>query len=363
MRVSGMPITASLAITRRSQASASSIAPPMQAPWITQIAGFVISSATFQASRIALAERAQVARVRRRGRRARRGPCRRRTSGPCRAGRRSARTSRRRRRAAPRRRRATSSPLKALRFSGRLSTTWRTGPCVSVMTRGIAGSVAWVVRRAMSPRTPIGHDLLERLASFEAVDGPAKQIAKAVRSLKAPTKVDEALAGSWLGHPVHPLLIVVPMGSWISAVLVDWLGGEDAETRRRPARRRRPRGRRADRRHRLRRLGRHRARLGHRAPDRDRPRGLQRDRHRALRRLAGRPRRRRPRPRQAARAGRAGHRRRRRLPRRPPHLRRGRRRQRRRRSRSTRRTGRRCSPTPRWARARCARSTSTASRS
>ena len=54
IRVSGMPITASLAITRRSQASASSIAPPMQAPWITQIVGLAISSATFQASRMAL---------------------------------------------------------------------------------------------------------------------------------------------------------------------------------------------------------------------------------------------------------------------------------------------------------------------
>ena len=39
-------------------------------------------------------------------------------------------------------------------------------------------------------------------------------------------------------------------------------------------------GARADGRHRLRRLGRHRARLGHRAPDRDRPRRLQRDRRR-----------------------------------------------------------------------------------
>ena len=29
---------------------------------------------------------------------------------------------------------------------------------------------------------------------------------------------------------MHPLLIVVPMGSWISAVVLDWLGGEDAET-------------------------------------------------------------------------------------------------------------------------------------
>ena len=82
----------------------------------------------------------------------------------------------------------------------------------------------------MSPRTPIGHDLLERLASLDAVDGPAKKVAEVVRSLKAPAKVNEALSGTWLGHPVHPLLIVVPMGSWISAVLLDWLGGEDAET-------------------------------------------------------------------------------------------------------------------------------------
>jgi nitrite reductase/ring-hydroxylating ferredoxin subunit/uncharacterized membrane protein len=82
----------------------------------------------------------------------------------------------------------------------------------------------------MSPRTPIGHDLVDKLASFPPLDGPAKAIAKVVRDLKAPAKINEALSGTWLGHPVHPLLIVVPMGSWISAVLLDWVGGEDAET-------------------------------------------------------------------------------------------------------------------------------------
>src|SRR4051812_38949156 len=84
--------------------------------------------------------------------------------------------------------------------------------------------------RAMSPRTPIGHDLLERLSSLEAVDGPAKKLAKQIRSLKSPPKLNEALSGTWLGHPVHPLLIVLPLGSWTSAVLLDWLGGKDAET-------------------------------------------------------------------------------------------------------------------------------------
>jgi nitrite reductase/ring-hydroxylating ferredoxin subunit/uncharacterized membrane protein len=84
--------------------------------------------------------------------------------------------------------------------------------------------------RAMSPRTPIGHDLLERLSSLEAVDGPAQKLAKQIRSLKSPPKLNEALSGTWLGHPVHPLLIVLPLGSWTSAVLLDWLGGKDAET-------------------------------------------------------------------------------------------------------------------------------------
>jgi nitrite reductase/ring-hydroxylating ferredoxin subunit/uncharacterized membrane protein len=82
----------------------------------------------------------------------------------------------------------------------------------------------------MSPRTPIGHDLLERLGSLEAVDGPAQAIAKFVRNAKRPPKVNEALSGTWLGHPAHPMLILVPMGTWTSAVLLDWLGGRDAET-------------------------------------------------------------------------------------------------------------------------------------
>jgi nitrite reductase/ring-hydroxylating ferredoxin subunit/uncharacterized membrane protein len=82
----------------------------------------------------------------------------------------------------------------------------------------------------MSPRTPIGHDLLERIGRLEAVDAPAQAIAKFVRDLKRPPKVNEALSGTWLGHPVHPLLILVPMGTWTSAVLLDWIGGRDAET-------------------------------------------------------------------------------------------------------------------------------------
>jgi uncharacterized membrane protein len=35
------------------------------------------------------------------------------------------------------------------------------------------------------------------------------------------------LGGEWLGHPVHPLLVTVPIGTWTSAILLD-LTGKDA---------------------------------------------------------------------------------------------------------------------------------------
>jgi hypothetical protein len=37
----------------------------------------------------------------------------------------------------------------------------------------------------MSTRTPIGHDLLERLAELEAVDGPAKMLADAAEPIRS----------------------------------------------------------------------------------------------------------------------------------------------------------------------------------
>jgi nitrite reductase/ring-hydroxylating ferredoxin subunit/uncharacterized membrane protein len=82
----------------------------------------------------------------------------------------------------------------------------------------------------MSPRTPIGSDLMERLGALDVLDGPTKKLAKLIRDAKRPPKIDEALSGTWLGHPVHPLLILLPMGSWTSAVLLDWVGGKDSRT-------------------------------------------------------------------------------------------------------------------------------------
>jgi hypothetical protein len=138
IRVSGMPITASAAMTRRSQASASSIAPPMHAPWMAQIVGFVISSARFQASRHSRRNARRFSAPAASSLSAARsipeenmGPSPRSTThwtaGSSAATRRVCPTSR------------TSAPSNALRFSGRLRNRWRTVPRSSVRTRAMAG--------------------------------------------------------------------------------------------------------------------------------------------------------------------------------------------------------------------------------
>jgi len=67
------------------------------------------------------------------------------------------------------------------------------------------------------------------LAGLEALDAPAQKIGAAVRKIIKPGPAKEALSGSWLGHPLHPMLTDVTIGTWTSALLLDWLGGDDAE--------------------------------------------------------------------------------------------------------------------------------------
>lgn len=78
----------------------------------------------------------------------------------------------------------------------------------------------------MTARAAAPYELTERLGEVEALDAVAEPVGRAVRALPAPLK--ELLAGRWLGHAVHPLLTDVVIGTWMSASLLDVLGGEDA---------------------------------------------------------------------------------------------------------------------------------------
>jgi len=77
------------------------------------------------------------------------------------------------------------------------------------------------------PRTPSPFEpLIDAVESAEALDGIGKAVGKKVRSLvKQPAK--DALAGTWLGHALHPLLTDVVIGTFLSATLLDVVGGDE----------------------------------------------------------------------------------------------------------------------------------------
>ncbi|HEY0717701.1 MAG TPA: Rieske 2Fe-2S domain-containing protein [Streptosporangiaceae bacterium] len=67
-------------------------------------------------------------------------------------------------------------------------------------------------------------DRLERAEGLDRVVGPMQQV---MRKLP-PGRIRDALHGVWLGHPVHPMLVQVPVGAWLSAGFLDALGEDGA---------------------------------------------------------------------------------------------------------------------------------------
>lgn len=72
-------------------------------------------------------------------------------------------------------------------------------------------------------------DQLDRLEELSVLDPVVAPLRKAVRTVIRPQALSDSLHGTWLGHPLHPVLVQVPIGAFASAVVLDFLGGEDAE--------------------------------------------------------------------------------------------------------------------------------------
>jgi uncharacterized membrane protein len=63
--------------------------------------------------------------------------------------------------------------------------------------------------------------ILHSVESVKALDRPAAVAAGLTRPLAADTLITRLLRGSWLGHPVHPLLVTLPLGAWMSSLVFD----------------------------------------------------------------------------------------------------------------------------------------------
>jgi nitrite reductase/ring-hydroxylating ferredoxin subunit len=62
---------------------------------------------------------------------------------------------------------------------------------------------------------------LDRLADVSTFDKAIEPARRAVQGALKPQAFKDLLHGTWLGHPLHPVLVQVPVGSWISAGLLD----------------------------------------------------------------------------------------------------------------------------------------------
>jgi hypothetical protein len=62
---------------------------------------------------------------------------------------------------------------------------------------------------------------LERLEALDKVAGPlARTVGRVVRNL---------LSGTYLGHPLHPVLTDLPVGAWGMSAMLEAAGGPAAE--------------------------------------------------------------------------------------------------------------------------------------
>jgi nitrite reductase/ring-hydroxylating ferredoxin subunit/uncharacterized membrane protein len=73
--------------------------------------------------------------------------------------------------------------------------------------------------------------LLTRIERARALDGISDRLQAAVQAVAQPQAVQDALHGVWLGHPLHPVLVQVPVGAFVSAAVLDLVpGGRKAAT-------------------------------------------------------------------------------------------------------------------------------------
>jgi nitrite reductase/ring-hydroxylating ferredoxin subunit/uncharacterized membrane protein len=60
-----------------------------------------------------------------------------------------------------------------------------------------------------------------RVESLSALDKPAGAVATVIGKAIPTGRLKDAASGTWLGHPLHPLLVALPIGAWSSATVFD----------------------------------------------------------------------------------------------------------------------------------------------
>jgi nitrite reductase/ring-hydroxylating ferredoxin subunit/uncharacterized membrane protein len=73
-------------------------------------------------------------------------------------------------------------------------------------------------------------DAVRAVAAAPRLDAPANKVLSYANRFLKPGILKDALSGTPIGHPAHPLLTDVPIGLWTSAVFLDMFGGRSARS-------------------------------------------------------------------------------------------------------------------------------------
>lgn len=68
--------------------------------------------------------------------------------------------------------------------------------------------------------------LMTRLEQARGLDRAGDRLQHAVQAVLRPQRVRDFLHGVWLGHPLHPAMVQVPIGAWMSSAILDMLPGQ-----------------------------------------------------------------------------------------------------------------------------------------
>lgn len=83
----------------------------------------------------------------------------------------------------------------------------------------------------MQPDGPL-RQIANKIEGAHVLDGAAEAIQRVGRSVLGHGSARRVLSGALIGHPLHPALVAVPIGSWVSASMLDLTAGNRGAARR-----------------------------------------------------------------------------------------------------------------------------------
>src|SRR6478735_4735292 len=69
-------------------------------------------------------------------------------------------------------------------------------------------------------------ELMDRVGDEPRLDDAARSLERATGAIPSQGPIKDALSGTWLDHPLHPMLTDLPIGFWTSAWVLDIFGRE-----------------------------------------------------------------------------------------------------------------------------------------